>query len=286
MYLTAIGKPETPDTFNEKVKALKDANGNPNGFTGGGNLVWSAPERIWGVKCVYQSPYYDGPVTSQGVAKMKALIDENRPLICHVDFDPNDPDDDMHWVLVTDYKGDDFFCNDPWTGQHINVDVYGGSPERAVLEWRAYDPKVTIEGSVMEQIESKVLENFKRKAGLYDWIIQTLGITDSKTVVEEHINKSLSYEDTIAKLEAEKREVSQRAVELQKEIDATSVKLKEAQDHNVTLSQEVEKDQKMIGELNVKLDSLSVELQNLKDESNKSAGKEWYTRLWEFFLRR
>ena len=197
MYLTAIGKAETPDTVNEKIKALKDGNGNPNGFTGGGNLVWASPERIWGIKCIYQSPYYDGPLTAQGKAKMKALLDENRSLICHVDFDPNDPDDDMHWVLVTDYKDDDFYCNDPWTGQHINVDAYGGSPERAVIEFRAYDPIVTTEGSVMVSVEGKVFENLVRKSTMYDRIINKLDVQDNETVVMLDLDKLIGLEEAL-----------------------------------------------------------------------------------------
>ena len=286
MYLTAIGKPETPDTFNEKVKALKDANGKPNGFVNGGDLVWSAPERIWGVKCVYQSPYYEGLVTSQGTAKMKALIDEGRPLVCHGDFDPNDPDDDQHWVLITDYSGDNFFCNDPWTGQHVNVDVYGGSVQRAVIEWRAYEPKVSVEGSVMVQVESKVFENLVRKSTLYDWIIQTLGITDSETVVKDTINQTIGYEDTIAKLEAEKRNVSQQAKDLQTQLETTKKELQETESHNAVLTKEVQKNQEMIDILTIKVDSLSVKLHELETESQKPVQKPWYVKLWDFFVRR
>jgi hypothetical protein len=297
MYLTAIGKAETPDTVNEKVKALKDANGNPNGFVSGGNLVWSSPERVWGIKCVYQSPVYTGLVTSQGISKMKALIDENRPLICHVDFDPNDPDDDMHWVLVTDYKDNDFYCNDPWTGQHVNVDVYGGSPERAVIEFRAYDPKVTIEGSVMVSVESKVFENLVRKSTLYDWIISTLGITDSDTVVKDTINQSLGYEDTIARLEREKREVGETAKELQEKLNLVKQelenekkdaeeKIKELQEHSAILTNEVQKNQENNQILTSKVEELSKALEELKDHSNQPSSKTWYEKLWDFFIRR
>jgi len=283
MYLTAIGKPETPDTVNEKVKAV-------NGFVNGGNLVWSAPEKVWGIKCIYQSPYYDGPVTSQGIAKMKAFLDEKRPLVCHVDFDPNDPDDDMHWVLITDYKDNNFYCNDPWTGQYVNVDVYGGSVQRAVIEFRVYNPIVSQESSDSTETElDKCRIARDSHWNLLTAIAQKLDVSISETIILAEIDKLLTYEQKALQLEKEKSEMTQKATDLQKEVEETKVSLQEALDHNAVLTQELQKDQQMITSLTSKVESLSKSLQNLKDQSTKPVTQSWFEKVLEKvldFLRR
>ena len=116
------------------------------GYTSGsGNFIWSKCSLL-GLTQVYSSPYYSDPVTSQGITKMKALLDEGRPLLTHVDFDPSDPDDDQHWILIYGYEGEEtFFAFDPWSKSDITLDVYGGV-KRAVYEFKAYDKKLIING--------------------------------------------------------------------------------------------------------------------------------------------
>jgi len=130
-----IGK--NPQEVNEILKAN-------NGFAAGsGNFVWSKCTAL-GLNQVYSSPYYSGLVTSQGLNKMRTLLDEGRPLLTHVDFDPRDPDDDQHWLLVTGYEDETFFAFDPWSATDITLDVYGGAA-RAVYEFKAYDKILPLE---------------------------------------------------------------------------------------------------------------------------------------------
>lgn len=107
-----------------------------------GDLIWSKTSVI-GLNNVYTSPRYIDLVTSQGIAKMKSLIDEGRPLICEVDFNPATTEEDMHFVLVIGYDdsspdSEKFVAIDPWTGTEIDLSVYGGI-RRAVITFRAYD---------------------------------------------------------------------------------------------------------------------------------------------------
>jgi hypothetical protein len=154
---------EQPNNVNKK---LQDNGGY---VAGGGNFIWSKCS-VLGLTQVYQSPYYSDAVTTQGLAKMKALLDEGRPLITHIDFDPRDPDDDQHWILVYGYEDNDvFLAADPWTGTLINLDVYGGV-KRAVLEWRAYDkilPKD--EGVDCEKLLQQAVDDRNRN---WDWILK------------------------------------------------------------------------------------------------------------------
>lgn len=125
-----VGK--NPQEMNDILKENK-------GFSEkSGNFIWGKCT-VLGLNQIYQSPYYSGEVTSQGLTKMRSLLDEGKPLLTHIDFDPRDPDDDQHWVLVYGYDNNDiFYTLDPWTGTAITLDVYGGV-KRAVLEFRAYD---------------------------------------------------------------------------------------------------------------------------------------------------
>ena len=262
MYLTAIGKPETPDTVNDKCKAN-------NGFVQGGNLVWSVPEKIWGIKLVYQSPYYDGPVTSQGKAKMKALLDERRPLICHVDFDPNDPDDDMHWILVTKYVGDTFHCNDPWSGKNVPVDVYGGSIERAVLEFRAYDPIVPETATVqtcddlLTEVREQRDENHNDRMACFE----ELGFTGSfnRTIAVEEIRKLKALEKSYNQKDEKIGELTMQIQVLEKKISDQQTALETAQsqlEETVTANLGM---QKTVQSLTSNNTTLQKAVQDLKD---------------------
>jgi len=183
-----VGK--TPIEVNDILKA----NG---GFTANsGNFIWSHCRDL-GLAQTYQSPYYSGPVTSQGLSKMKSLLDQGLPLLTHVDFDPRDPDDDMHWLLVIGYENDDFFAFDPWTATHINLDVYGGSAARAVLEFRAYDKKLEKEGSTIS-IEQGLFEKLVSKSAKYDEFVK-MGFSDP-----------MQIENQIAKLNKNKEEVQKQ----------------------------------------------------------------------------
>lgn len=127
-----VGK--TPIEVNQ---ILKD-NG---GFTeDSGNFIWSKCTTI-GLNAYYTSPRYDDEVTSQGITKMKSLLNEGRPLLCEIDFNPATIAEDMHYVLVIGYdetQTDKFIAIDPWTGTEIDLAVYGGV-KRTLYCFRAYD---------------------------------------------------------------------------------------------------------------------------------------------------
>jgi len=126
-----IGK--TPAEVNQ---ILKDN----AGFTSGGLFVWSK-STVLGLNPYYTSPRYEDAVSSLALTKMKSLIDEGRPLICEIDFNPTTVEEDMHYVLVIGYdetQEDKFLAVDPWTGTEIDLSVYGGV-KRTLYQFRAYD---------------------------------------------------------------------------------------------------------------------------------------------------
>jgi hypothetical protein len=126
---------QDPKTTNNQLKDNK-------AFVSGGLFVWTK-STVLDLNQTYVSPRYDGPVTDQGIAKMKDLLDQGYPLLCEVDFNPNTSGEEMHFVLILRYDGDSFYAMDPWVGEIINLSVYGGI-KRAAIQFRSYDKKLMI----------------------------------------------------------------------------------------------------------------------------------------------
>jgi hypothetical protein len=200
---------------------------------------------------------------------MKALLDERRPLICHVDFDPNDPDDDMHWVLITSYVGDTFQCNDPWSGKNVPVDVYGGSIERAVIEFRAYDPVVS-ESSVAPD-QSLELDNCRLSRDSH-WndlndIKTGLAITGeyAKDVVMRRIDMLIGLEHDAGKKEEKISELTMQIQVMEKKIIDQQNALTEAQTQLESTVAANLGMQKTVQTLTVNNTTLQKAVQDLKD---------------------
>lgn len=130
-YLKSLDTQETPATVN---KRLIDNQGFQSGT---GNFIWTK-STVLGLTQTYLSPYYSNLVTDQGVQKAKDLLDQGYPLLTEVDFNPATYGEEMHFVLLCGYEGDVFYCMDPWQGNVVTLDNYGGF-KRGVLQFRAYD---------------------------------------------------------------------------------------------------------------------------------------------------
>jgi hypothetical protein len=182
---------QNPHDVNQLLKAN-------NGYTAGsGNFVWSKCT-VLGLNQVYQSPYYSDPVTSQGLTKMRSLIDEGRPLITHIDFDPSDPDDDQHWLIVYGYEDNDvFLAHDPWTDSDISLDVYGGV-KRCVYEWRAYDKLLPADTTIDDQnlIDSLRLER-DRNWGYFVAVCDALGVGANVDTAVAESKKLIGLDDAL-----------------------------------------------------------------------------------------
>ena len=116
-----------------------------SGFVSGGLFVWSKCTAL-GLNQTYSSPTYDGPVTSQGLTKIKDLLSQGYPILCEIDFNPSTVSKEQHYVLLCGFEGDKIYAMDPWTAQIIDLDVYGG-PQRAIIQFRAYDKKLEKENA-------------------------------------------------------------------------------------------------------------------------------------------
>jgi hypothetical protein len=258
----------TPDTTNQILQSS-------GGFVSGGGLfIWNACANL-GLKQTYLSPKWDGPVTDFGVTKAKELIDAGNPLLCEVDFNPSTIGEDMHFVLVIGYEGENFTMADPWTGTTGSMDVYGGF-RRAVIQYRAYD-KTFQNSSVTTSVavESQTFENLVRKSTIYDWIISTLKLTDSETVVKAEIPKFLTYEDKIRQQEAQLSADRENA-------SALEVSLKEKTTELQDIKAQVAEMQKTIENTLDENQRLLRAVQDLKAASQVTQYTGWKKRLFDF----
>ena len=266
-----IGK--TPLEVNQ---ILKD-NG---GFTpGSGNFIWSKCTAL-GLNQYYASPYYSDPVTSQGITKMKALLDEGRPLLTHVDFDPKDPDDDQHWLLVYGYDEPEiFYAFDPWSGLDITLDVYGGV-KRAVMEFKAYDKKLILDGAddalsaCMADRAKFWQERDEWKAKYEEGVKQYNELNGKLTIVtgeKENLQKQLDLElksfsslqtTTALQITGLSEQVNNLTVQAEK-LKVENLQLTEAiAKSDNELQQELNQEQIKIEGLNKKIEELMVKINN------------------------
>ena len=224
MYLSAIGKIETPETLNQKLKDIKGYA--PNS----GNLIWNVLLGLYGLKEFYRSPYYSGPVSPQGLVKIRELLDASKPLITHVDFDPRDPDDDQHWILVHGYEGDTFFALDPWSGREITLDVYGGA-KRAVLEYRGYN--IGVPSSQVLDYEKLYNEAKSENESLWNYILSLadkLRVPHDKEAIIKEIEKFLDYERIINDKNKELEEKTKKILELEEKLSTIEVEHQKLKD--------------------------------------------------------
>lgn len=238
MYLSALGEIENPATVNETLRANR-------GFQAdSGNLIWGAIPRCYGLADVYQSPVYTGPVTDQGLTKMRSFLDAGQPLVTHVDFNPADSDDDMHWVLVMGYDDNDiFYANDPWSGNEISLDVYGGV-KRAVIQFRAYDKPVQFldaENDLQTALDKVRFERDNHWNTIVA-VSNTLSVSPNEEIMVGEIRKLQGYEDVIRSQKVDIDAKSQEITGLQSQLTLLTEDLNKIKLEN-TKAQEKNKEQ-------------------------------------------
>jgi len=266
-----IGK--TPLEVNQ---ILKDN----TGFTaGGGNFVWAKCPAL-GLKELYRSPYYSDPVSGQGITKMKELLDAGQPLICHIDFDPRDPDDDQHWILIYGYDDPEvFYAIDSWTGTSIPLDVYGGV-RRAVYEWRCYDKILEKELNIPTVVIGvSELDELKRKASIAEKTAQKIGVGLNEAIIMPELDKLIAYEDIVVEKDRLLTEAQDKIGKLQKQVDDKAGELEKLTKDLKALTDRAQKatdDNKI----------LSGELKTLKEQCNQPVFSGWKKFVYDFLIKR
>jgi uncharacterized Fe-S cluster-containing radical SAM superfamily protein len=253
---------KNPGEINELLKAN-------NGFTAGsGNFIWSKCA-VLGLNETYLSPFYNEPVSTQGITKMKALLDEGRPLVCHIDFDPSDPDDDQHWLLIIGYDEPEvFYAADPYTGTIITLDVYGGA-RRCIYQWRAYDKTLPVD----EVIDYKLLYE-KMLSGLQK-VCGTLNIGASMDILQAEVEKLIKLEDLVTEKEKKLEESQVKIQDLQGKLDSLMGNQLELKEENTALKTKIEEADDKIKDQGTKITDISNELKELSQKITVDGASGW-----------
>jgi hypothetical protein len=240
---------KNPHDVNELLKAN-------NGFQEkSGNFIWSKCS-VLGLSQVYQSPYYSDPVTPQGLSKMRSLLDEGRPLITHIDFDPSDNDDDQHWLIVYGYNDNDvFYAHDPWSDTDITLEVYGGV-KRCVYEWRAYDK--TLQKDLQIDLQKELDDCRVERDRNWNWytnITDLLNVGTNNDIVVAEVKKLVGLEDRFIQKERETEELKREVADAKQQNESLSTRITEAEKAIVEIE----------GDYKNKLQEVKEELQTVKD---------------------
>lgn len=128
------GENETPLTLNEKLK-------NNGGYVNGNLFNWEVFAKLYGLKYSGQTQTPDELTTAQ-MNQIKAAIDKGYPVFLQIDTVPATSGLDEHWVLATDYDGDDFIVQDPWDGVQKRITSWGVKPQKLIWAYCWYEGKV------------------------------------------------------------------------------------------------------------------------------------------------
>ncbi len=258
---------KTPDNINQ---ILKD-NG---GFENGGNFIWSKCNAL-GLNQVYVSPRYDGPVSPQGLTKMKELLENNFPLACEIDFNPSTPSNEMHFVLVIGFEGDEFFIADPWTGEILSLDVYGGA-ERAVLQFRAYDKRLPLDenGDTIPVLKTD-FERLVTKSTITDEIAKLLNKEISQTVLLEEIKKLITYEDKLVEKDKQLEQANQKILALDKQLSELGKQHQIIAEEKETLENKVKELSILSEDQGISIKTMTGEIEKLKETVTETSLDGW-----------
>ena len=116
MMLSGHGHSETPDTLNQKLKAI-------NGFAGTG-IRWGAVSQLYPQVKLTNNPFVSFQNSSAPLDQIDAELAKGQPVIVQVDYS-NAPGLQSHYVMLIARKGNDYLMLDPWPYQtDVNKETY------------------------------------------------------------------------------------------------------------------------------------------------------------------
>jgi len=274
-FANYLGK--TPIEINDILKANQ-------GFEkDSGNFIW-LKSTVLGLTEVYSSPRYDDAVSTQGLAKMKQLIDEGRPLIAEIDFNPATIVEDMHFVLIHGYdetKEETFFAIDPYTGTEIDLSVYGGV-RRTLYRFRAYDKTLPFEDNYYLGIDLSNIDSVKVCVEMWDRVVNKKEFIEKKEVENNYVLKS-EYQNLQNQL-SQKDETIKNLNQQIKDLNAKNTLIN---DENRQLQDQLKDCQDKIEEISKNNDDTTVIKKQLNDLSLEynTAKNNWILKEQEYVKR-
>ena len=273
MVCKYYGKEENPLSINDKLKKV-------NGFVSGGNYVPDAIEKIH--KDITETRVMTpAPLTDFQMNEIRSALDNGYPVMIEVDYNPKTVENDMHFVLITDYnKNDenDFTIADPLGGTIKSLKSYLGwfrpSARKTINQYYIYKgvvPKTEL--TVTEVLNLTIdKENFEGK-------IKKVEFYFNEWEVEKKAR--LKQEDEFSK---DKASLIKKYDTLRQDYDILSLSATECEKAKIALANELEEVSGNVESINKLNNQLIDENKDLKLKNEKLAGDISSLSLKELFL--
>lgn len=254
MLCCYYGKDTDPGKLNDDLKE-KD------GFIEG-NIIWSAVHKVY--PDIKFTSWKDYPLEPAPVNAISDRIKWGHPVVCWVDINPNQPGNQMHWVLLIGIEGDDFWLNDPWYGDQVLFSKRYGVPKIGILGHRFFSGPVPEDlGEEKKYSEAEMSQMRKERDDNWNLAMQ---YKREKEGLEVRVK---DLEKRIGDLEAKIGDyINSLADQLKCEADESAIKEKievllAIEDQKIAVEGKLTEAQKQ-------LDSLNKELQITKENLSKS----------------
>ncbi len=181
MVCSVYGFTETPDSLNDKMKAVQ-------GFQGPLILPSSIPQALPGM--VYAN-YIQSMNQPAPLAEIDASLAQGQPVIVEVDFSPA-PGLQNHWIVLVSKQGSDYAIADPWP-QPVDAKAvtltsrygFGGAPSQIIKAalW-LNGPAGPVTPPVSPNLDTSVVASFKVYATADGLAIRSQTLVSDATLIE------------------------------------------------------------------------------------------------------
>lgn len=290
---------------NTDVGKLNDDMKDNEGFDGP-YIIWQNVNKLY--SDITFTRWEDYPNDPAPVDRIRNQLNDGKPVIVWVDINPNQPGNQMHFVILTGIEGQDFYCNDPWYGDSILFSSRYGDPLTGLLGHRFYSGPVpsaptgnleleeclrqhselvtkcdTLEKEIasltheLEGEQSKVTsyENWQKQLSI------TLSCENQQPNILGKIVELIAVEDTLRNTEKTLKETQETLVKAQDDLKTTKDALTVKQQLLEASQAEISAKLEIISNLQKKEGQLLEEINKLKNEHQNI-----YKQLvWRFYLR-
>ena len=266
MICKYYGKDETPLSINDKLKKI-------NGFVNGGNYVPDAIEKIY--KDITETRVTTpAPLTDFQMNEIRNALDNGFPVMVEIDYNPKTVDNDMHFVLITDYnKNDenDFTIADPLGGTIKSLKSYLGwfrpSARKTINQYYIYKGVVPKTEPTVDEILALIInkENFEGKIKTVQFYFNEWEV-EKKARLKQEVSFSKDKEDLIKKYDTLRQDYNSLSIQYEECEQANNVlagKLNEANEHITVQNTNINTLNGKINELETKVSKLSEDISSL-----------------------
>lgn len=146
MLAKFYGKDTNPSKLNQDTVRV-------GGFVNDSLYAWASITKIYpDIKFTEIQEY---PFDPAPVEKYRAEIENGRPFLIWLDVNPRQAGNQMHWIIVIGYEGDDFLINDPLYGETYFFKAKYGDITKEALGHRFYKKLSLIQRIVQPLVPDK-----------------------------------------------------------------------------------------------------------------------------------